>query len=327
VTRHPDAGVLAEFREGLLGRRRSARIRAHLAACPHCASVDAGLAEVTDLLAGAPAPRMPDHLIARLDSALAAEAARRQPAMDAGASTAGAGDGASRPVPGGAAPQPDGQAGSSPPGGHGGRRGRRPASPRRPARLRPAMLGAAAAAIIVVAGAAYGLASLSQQQSGTSASGGSAAGRSGESRHSGVVNPPAEGQSGPQHSGGTPAPADLTPRITWQVIGSKNDYQPRTLASQAAGLARRYAVSAAPAQGASTPAGTTAGPQLRSCVRQITGSTAPQLVDLAHYRGQPATIIVQAPSAGQPGHVWVTGRDCSARHHELLGQATLPGSG
>jgi hypothetical protein len=322
VTRHPDAGVLAEFREGLLGRRRSARVRAHLAACPHCASADAGLAEVTELLASSPAPRMPDHLIARLDSALAAEASRQQ-ATGAGASTARAGDGAAGQVPGGEAPQPDGAPGSPTPGGHGGRRRRRPADPRRTVRLRPATLGAAAAAMIVLAGAGYGLASLSQQHSGASASAGSAASRSG------TRNPP---DDSPQRSAGTPnaptaGPADVAPVTTWHVIGSKTDYQPGTLARQAAGLARRYAASAATGQGTSTPAGKTAGPQLRACVRQVTGSTAAQLVDLAHFRGQPATVIVRAPSAGQPGHVWVTGPDCSAQHHGLLAQASLPSSG
>jgi hypothetical protein len=325
VTRHPDEGVLAEFREGLLGRRRSARLRAHLAACPHCASADAGLAEVTELLASSPAPRMPDHLITRLDSALAAEAASRQQATGAGASTAGAGDGAAGPVPGGAAPQPDGQPDSSLPGGPAGRRGRRagwrPARSGAAGRRRPAVLGAAAAVMIVLAGAGYGLASLAQQHSGSSASAGSAGGGSG------ALNPAAEG---PQHSAGTPnapaaGPADTVPRTTWHVIGSKTDYQPGTLARQAAGLARRYAASAATAQG--TPAGKTAGPQLRACVRQITRSTAAKLVDLAHYRGQPATIIVQAPSAEQPGHVWVTVPGCSARHHQVLEQASLPSSG
>jgi hypothetical protein len=322
VTRHPDAGALAEFREGLLGRRRSARVRAHLAACPHCASADAGLAEVTELLASSPAPRMPDHLIARLDSALAAEAASRPAAAQA--TPDGAGHDVAGPVPGGPAAQPDGQPASPPRNGRGGRRGRRPAILRRPARLRPAMLGAAAAAVIVLAGAAYGLASLSQQHSGPSASGGSAArGPTGpgsshtpnsraESPHSGSAANPSEA-----------GPNDVNPGGSLRVIGSGTDYQPGTLASQAASLTHHYNS----AQGTSTPAGQTTSPQLRACVRQVTGSTAAHLVDLAHYRGQPATIIVQAPSAGQRGHVWVTGPACSAQHHEVLTQASLPSSG
>src|SRR5215469_15815580 len=74
---HPDADTLAACREGLLGSRRSARIRAHLARCSRCASLDHELAAVTTLLASAPAPRIPDELAARLDTVLAAESAAR----------------------------------------------------------------------------------------------------------------------------------------------------------------------------------------------------------------------------------------------------------
>ena len=133
---HPDADTLAACREGLLGRRRSARIRAHLARCSRCASLDHELAAVTSLLASAPAPRIPDELAARLDTVLAAESAARargeSPAADgipataggipatAGATT-GAADGGSGPA-GRAGPHP---AGPAPPA----RRGRG-ASPR-----------------------------------------------------------------------------------------------------------------------------------------------------------------------------------------------------
>ena len=74
---HPDADTLAACREGLLGRRRSARIRAHLARCSRCASLDRELAAVTTQLASVPAPRIPDELAARLDTVLAAESAAR----------------------------------------------------------------------------------------------------------------------------------------------------------------------------------------------------------------------------------------------------------
>ena len=90
---HPDADTLAACREGLLGRRRSARIRAHLARCSRCASLDHELAAVTSLLASAPAPRIPDELAARLDTVLAAESAARargeSPAADGIPATAG----------------------------------------------------------------------------------------------------------------------------------------------------------------------------------------------------------------------------------------------
>src|SRR5437764_3314482 len=102
MTGHPDADALAACREGLLGRRRSARIRAHLARCSRCAALDGGLAEVTALLASVPAPRMPDGLAARLDAVLAAESAARAraeapaPATEAPAAAAAA-SGPARP--------------------------------------------------------------------------------------------------------------------------------------------------------------------------------------------------------------------------------------
>jgi hypothetical protein len=314
VTRHPDAGVLAECREGLLGRRRAARVRAHLASCPHCASLDAGLAEVGELLASSPAPSMPDHLIARLDRALAAEAASRPAAVQAD------GDDTASRVPGGTAPEPDGQPGSSPRPGHGWRPGRRPAGARRPARLRPAMLGAAA--MIVLAGAGYGLASLTQ--GGTSASAGSPGRGSTESPHSGAMNPP-ESPGKSQHPGGSPnqpalGPAIVKPWAPLRVIDSGTDYQPGALASQAgavlAGLATYGGYRQLPASQA-----------MRTCVTEITGGKTGRLVDETHYRGHPATIIVQAPSARQPGKVWVTRPACSALHHEVLQHASLPSPG
>src|ERR1700730_1996232 len=74
---HIDAEALAMCREGLLGRRRTARIRAHLSGCSSCAEVDAGLAEVPSLLTLTSVPAMPAELAARISAALAAEAADR----------------------------------------------------------------------------------------------------------------------------------------------------------------------------------------------------------------------------------------------------------
>ena len=307
MTRHPDAGVLAEFREGLLGRRRSARIRAHLSGCPRCASLDAGLAEVTTLLACAPAPSMPDHLAVRLDSALAAEAARARPAGDG--DPAGVGNGVATPLAAGAAPRAAGQPGPSRESGHGWRR--RPARSGRPARGRLGVLGTAAAALIVLAGIAYGLASLGQSPGGATASSGSAARPHGGSRlPTGTLNSPAAGAN----FAAVPA-----------IIHSSTDYQPGRLASQAeAALTRYHAVRAGPARGTVPPP---AVARLHACAMQVTGGTQPGLIDLARYRGQPATIIVTAPSAGQRGQVWVTGPACSGQHHGVLAHTTLPGSG
>lgn len=74
---HLDPDVLAEFRAGLITGRRGAKVTAHLAYCARCAALSDQLAGVSALLAAVPVPAMPDGVAARLDTVLAAEAARR----------------------------------------------------------------------------------------------------------------------------------------------------------------------------------------------------------------------------------------------------------
>src|SRR5512135_2726356 len=74
---HVDAESLALCAEGLLGRRRSGRIRSHVARCPQCAATQARLTQVPALLARVPTPPVPPGIAARLDAALSAETARR----------------------------------------------------------------------------------------------------------------------------------------------------------------------------------------------------------------------------------------------------------
>src|SRR2546421_11699834 len=76
-TAHLDAEVLAEFRAGLITGRRGARITAHRAGCDRCTALGDQLAGVSALLASVPRPAMPDSLAQRLDTVLAAEAARQ----------------------------------------------------------------------------------------------------------------------------------------------------------------------------------------------------------------------------------------------------------
>jgi hypothetical protein len=170
------------------------------------------------------------------------------------------------------------------------------------------VLGAAAAALIVVAGIAYGLASLPHPPGGPSASG-PAAGGPAESPHVNRPSPPIE------------SPAEVEPGSVLHVIDSGTDYQPGTLARQAAAVLDRHAGSNA------GQAQQTVTPQVQACVRVITGGRTPRLVDMARYRGRPATIIIQAPATGQPGRVWVAGPACPAQHGDLLAHARLPGPG
>jgi len=84
MRRHIDAETLARFRQGDLSPRQNARIRAHLAGCERCRDLNEDLAGVTTLLASAQPPPIPEHLTARIQTALATEAARRV-ALTAGA--------------------------------------------------------------------------------------------------------------------------------------------------------------------------------------------------------------------------------------------------
>src|SRR5260221_12382012 len=90
MTRHVGAETLAAFRQGDLSPRRNSRIRAHLAGCARCSDLNEDLAGVTTLLAGAQPPPIPEHLTARIQTALATEAARRV-VLTAGAAGTAAG--------------------------------------------------------------------------------------------------------------------------------------------------------------------------------------------------------------------------------------------
>jgi hypothetical protein len=89
---HLDTSVLAEYRAGLITGRRGARVAAHLAECERCAALGGQLAEVSVLLASAPVPAMPDSVAQRLDTVLAAEAAKRHDSERGGARAPGHGD-------------------------------------------------------------------------------------------------------------------------------------------------------------------------------------------------------------------------------------------
>jgi hypothetical protein len=75
--RHPDAVDLAEYAEGLLEASDQQAVEDHVRDCPDCSTVLTDLATVPDVLAQAPIPPMPDDVAARLDHAIATEAAAR----------------------------------------------------------------------------------------------------------------------------------------------------------------------------------------------------------------------------------------------------------
>jgi hypothetical protein len=327
---HPDADALAACREGLLGRRRSARIRAHLARCSRCASLDRELAAVTTLLASAPEPRIPDQLAARLDTVLAAESAARArgespaadgvpaadgiPATDGFPATAGAAAGAA-----------DGQA--APAGPAGSRPGRprstrpdrsRSTHPVRPWRVTALRAASVTAVLLVIAGGGYGVSRLLAGGSGTGASSSSGGPASAPGAAPGAEVP----REGSNSGGGSSRAGLMIPSGGVSLVHSGTDYQPGQLAAQAeAVLASR------PAHSGGQPASAVPSTTVAGCVRLFAGVARPVLVDEARYRGQPATIIIRAPAGARPGHVWVVVPNCSAAGRHLISSAVLPASG
>ena len=77
IKRHVSAEQIARLSEGDVSARKAARISSHLATCPQCAQVRDDLATVPALLASTTTPPMPDHLTARIQTALMTESARR----------------------------------------------------------------------------------------------------------------------------------------------------------------------------------------------------------------------------------------------------------
>jgi hypothetical protein len=315
---HVRAQTLARFRQGDLGPRRSARIGAHLARCARCRARSEDLAGVTKLLAGVHPPPIPEHLEARIHSALTTEAARRVklPEENAAASPAGTGPAADGPHPRRERP------------GH----GRRPRVPR----LRPAIALralAAAAAVVVVAGGIYEIAhnSASSSSAGSSAAAPAAPATAGPSRT--AAGALATGPPLPyRHAGGE---ASITPVMTG------TDFASATLSGQVAAQLTQHAHGGAvagpnapsatqgpaAAGGRSATFGHMAVTDLAGCVNRVAAGDLVLLVDVARYQGGPATVIVTQPSAGGAEQIWVVGPGCSASRSDVLQHAALSPGG
>jgi len=331
VTRHLDAETLARYRQEDLSRRRGSRVRAHLAWCERCRALDEELAGVTALLADVQPPPMPEHLAARIQTALAAEAARRVVLAVQATSTA----------PGGAAegeaPQPRTEsAGTAVPDRRTSRHGRH--GRRQPWAFRlssPAALRtmAAAAAAVVLAGGGYEIAAHvgGSRQPGPAVSGRAAG--------SAATNPHVAGPESGAAGTASPAPqlhyeyAGRQGSVTAVVTGTS--FTPANLRSQVRNdLASGVAGTAPHARRSSASAaqeGATVGGipvlTLEGCVSRIAAGHKVLLVEVAHYEGQSATVIVTAASADSPEQVWVAGMGCSRSSSDLLAHATLAPAG
>ena len=313
---HADLETLAAFREELLPRRRARRVAAHLAHCTQCAGLDARLADVPGLLASAPAPPMPDALAARIEAAIAAEAAGRAVTSvpgTGGTELAAAADGpagAGTAPPAGVTPAPDVADGATR-----GHRRRPPARDRSRLALR---IAAAAAAVVVVGGGGYGVSRLFSSPAPPATA----------SRATGSVPGVAPQEHGPRHLGtalsggagarnGASSPNPAEPGI----MASGTNYLPGRLRAQVeAALTEVNRPAATP-----SPFSPLASSRIARCVARVTGGKRrPLLVDHARFEGKPATVIVVPAGRPNLARVVVVGPACSATVTDQLASTTLP---
>jgi hypothetical protein len=318
MTRHIRADKLARYRAGDLGTRESARVRAHLDGCARCTAAADDLAAVSTFLASVPAPPMPDDITARIEAALAAEAASRaaSPAVPA----------ARGPVP--VAPGRDGvtrrAAARNPKIWSGGWL-------RSPVTLRVAA-GAAVAAVVLGGGfAAIRLAG----SSGTAGTAGSSAAEgSGQSASSGAAGATAQS---PNVAAPVAAPT-LTYRAggrsrPFTVLTSTADLGPGTLAREVGRLVlggrtgAQQGTKASPGRSAASGIPGFAPAALEGCVTRVADGGHVRLVQTGRYQGQQAVIIAVSPAGGGPVRIWVVGTGCSATSSDVITQMALPGAG
>jgi hypothetical protein len=329
---HVSAAALARFQQGDLSPGRTSRISTHLAHCARCRKLSDDLAGITTILASAHLPPMPEHLGARIQTALAAESARRvmQPAGD------------------GTAPGPAVGAGTD------GAPGPRHARPRRSGLLGGGILlgwlqrhlprlgstaalrtVAAAAAVVLVAGGIYEIVGHGAGPSPSSSLARGALRRPASSSPANLHFAPALPVSGPalpyRHAGHQQS---VTP------ITTDTDFTPSTMRSQVAAEVSRYGSSmVTPGPYArSAPSRSTAPSEpatfgnipvglLDGCVNRMAAGELVLLVDIAYYQGAPATIIVTEVSAVSPEQVWVVGTGCSGSSSDLRAHAVMTSGG
>jgi hypothetical protein len=319
ITRHVSAETMAGFRQGELSPRKNSRISAHLAGCGRCRTLDEDLAGVRTLLAAAQPPPIPEHLAARIQTALATEAASRV-VRPAGSEN---GIATSRPAR---------SAGGS------GWLARLPGLPRLGSRV---VLGslAAAAAVLVVIGGMYEIFVSRGTGSGprSAAAGlpvhGSASQSSGNEIR--VPGPGGRPVSGPalqyRHSGHQDS---VTP------VTTATDFTPDRLGTQVATAVTSYgagstkaAPNTSPLSGVLSPTPTPAERPttfgnmpvslLQGCVNRIAAGELVLLVDVARYRGTPATVIVTEAAVIGPEQIWVVGASCSGSRSDVLTHTTM----
>jgi hypothetical protein len=294
---HLDAEVLAEFRAGLITGRRGARITAHLAGCDRCTALGDQLAGVSALLASGPLPVMPDSLVQRLDTVLAAETARPD--------RAGAGQ---------VTTDQDERD-----------RAERPAHPARSRRRKPrpgfqrlSLRVLAPAAAVVLAAGGYGLSRVAGSGAGVTASGSSAERAQGQAAAPTAASSHANAPKSPvvrAAAGSAPQARRLTFSLTASAVDFSAD--PATLKRQV-----EHELSAASPAAGSLPARPVTT-RLRACVQNLTrGATLVLRVESARFQGKPAILVVAR--TGPDDKAWIVRPDCSATSRDILATTTIP---
>ncbi len=266
---------------------------------------EARLSEVAAYLASVPVPVLPDAVEARINAALAAEAA---------------GSHALGPAPA---------------------RARGQKAQRQKARRRQPVAAGASSGVrwwrsarsfvcLLLAGLGFTLARGSTPQTESSAASSATAGSSFAAGSS---------SAGSRAAGIAPAapaasPAESRPQYagsasSFLITASGTRYERATLSEQV--RTRLSAEGAAGSPGASIPAasassasagaavGAAPSAALRGCVLHLTGDVPPRLVDRATYQGEPAYVIASST------RVWVVGLGCTATKTELIVSVALAG--
>jgi hypothetical protein len=283
---HVSAETLARYRQGDLSPRRSARIGAHLSDCARCSELNEDLGGVTTLLASVHPPPVPDDLTARIQSALATEAARRVA------------------VP--AAPR---------------RRGR---LARLPSMGPKFALGAvAAAAAVVILG--VGMFEIVQSGSRPGTTAATSAGQAAPGTPAATRGPALQYSRGGQQTSVTPVSAATNftaGRLSAQVASAVTRYGSGGPLAGPMTAPTAHSNAEAPAEHATT-FGNRAVSVLEGCVNRIAAGDLVVLVELARFQGSPATIIVTEVPDITPRQVWVVGTGCSASRSDVLRHSQL----
>jgi hypothetical protein len=323
VRGHIDPETLAAFREELLPRRKAGRVAAHLAECPRCAGLDAQLAGLPTLLAHTPAPPMPDALTARIEAALAAEAATRSAQAPAGipGTEAAAGTSAS---PAGA--REAGARDARPRSAVGAARGDRRQWGGAGRSRRALRIAFAAAAVVVIAGGGLGVSRLFLGGPAVNGASSSASG-SGSPTRAPAAGPvqgaaPRNPSQGANPAGSPPGGehAASGSLAGYPEVASGTNYRAGTLKAQVRATLIKFQGRKPPhLSGTVSPAPFS---RMALCLAGVMKGQRPRLVDVAQYEGRPATVVV-VPAGAHTLRALVFGQHCPAAGARPLDSTTL----